>query len=258
MSEFNKLKREIKENFERLSKGSLYYIAIDRDEIWNQYLAGFSEEFQQENNCNACRSFLRQFGGIVTIEDNKVVSLWDNIAVPEEFADAVQNLRNYIHSRPITDVFLNSFKKCGTDKNLADSGILWQHFYFELPNNFVVKEKDKDTLLGTARDNRNVLKRSLDELTLDASETVLELIAQNSLYRGKEFEGLVKEFHNLQKLYKKVPDSEKDAFCWSTYAQLPKNFDGSSALAKIRNTSIGTLLTDLSGGVELDVAVKKV
>ncbi len=257
MSEFNKLKKEIANNFEKLSKNALFYVAIDRDEIWNQYLAGFPEEFRQEHNCNACRSFLRQFAGVVAIKDNKIVSLWDNLAVPEEYADAIEHLRRYIHSRPITDIFLNSFKKCGTDKNLADSGILWQHFYFELPNNFVIKEKDKDTLLGTARDNRNVLKRSLDELTLDASETVLELIAQNSLYRGKEFEGLVKEFHSLQKLYKKVPNSEKDAFCWSTYAQLPKSFDGSSALAKIRNTSIGTLLADLSEGIELDVAVKK-
>lgn len=255
---FNKFKKEVSDNFNKLAKSPLFYVAIDRDEIWNQYLAGFPEEFRQENNCNACKSFLRQFGGLVTIKDNKVISLWDNIAVPEEFADAVQNLRDYIHSRPITGIFLNSFAKCGTDKNRDGvRPIVWEHFHIVLPNNFVVKEKDKDTLLGTARDNRNVLKRSLDELTLDATETVLELIAQNSLYRGKESEGLIKEFQKLQKLYKKVLPEDKDNFCWSTYAQLPKSFDGSSALAKIRNTSIGTLLTDLSEGIDLDVAVRK-
>lgn len=244
---FDKLKQQVAKSFEKLSKNPLFCVTINRDEIWNRYLAGFPDEFKQEHNCNACRSFLRQFGNIVGIVDNKIISIWDNVEVPEEYADAIQNLRDYIHSLPITDVFLNSHKKCGTDRNLdIKRGIIWQHYYIELPNNVI--SSDVDAKLGQARDSKHVLKRSLEELTIPATEDVLELIEANTLYRGREFEGILKEFLKLQKEYKTA--NEKDNFCWSKSI-------GLGALARIRNTSIGTLLIDLSEGVELDVAVTK-
>lgn len=246
---FDKLKTQVAKNFKDLSANTLFYVAIDRDEIWSKYISGFAEDNRQEYNCNACKSFLRQWGGIVTIKNNKVISLWDNLQVPEEYADAIRNLREYVHSLPITDIFLNSHKNCGTDKNLdIKRGITWKHFYIELPPNVV--KSNVDSLLGAARDNKNVLKRSLDELTLDSTETVLELIAQSSIYRGKEFEGMLKAFQTLQKQYAKVPQSEKDNFCWV-------NSLTSGAVSKIRNSSIGTLLIDLSEDVELDTAVAK-
>ena len=44
-----------------------------------------------------------------------------------------------------------------------------------------------DTSSGNRRDIRNVFKRSLDELTMDAVNTVLDLINQGSLYNGDEY-----------------------------------------------------------------------
>ncbi|HNC58685.1 MAG TPA: hypothetical protein PLP33_24880 [Leptospiraceae bacterium] len=249
---FNELKKELKKSFNLIAKNPLYVVTTDRDEIWEQYISGFHDETRQEHNCNACKSFLRQFGNIVAIVDNKIVSIWDNIAVPEEYATAIQNLREYIHSLNIRDIFINDFAKCGVDKNLdKESGIVWQHFFIELPREYVANKNNIDTFRGQARDSKNVLKRGLDELTLDSTETVLELIAQDSIYRGKEFEGIVKEFQKLQKQYSKLKnDQEKNNFCWVTSRT-------SQAVSRIRNTAIGTLLIDLSEGMELDSAVAK-
>jgi hypothetical protein len=248
---FSDLKKQVSDNFNRLAKSNrLFYVEIDRDEIWEKYFSGFPVEFQQENNCNCCKSFLRQYGGIVSIVDNQVVSLWDGIECSDEYAVPVQKLRSYIHSRPVTDIFLNSFAKCGTDKNLdSKRNIVWNHFFIELPKTVVVRGS-VPALLGEARTNKEVFKRSLEELTLDATETVLELISQNSLYRGTEFKGVLESFLKYQRKYSTILPEEKDNYCWT-------ESQSAGMVAKIRNTAIGTLLIDISNGLELDDAVKK-
>lgn len=260
---FSDLRVLLTSNFKKMSAGKLFYVSIDREEVWDKYLEGFKDpDFKQEHNCNRCKSFLRQYAGIVSIEDGKVTSIWDNLEVPEEFKGALTNLRDYIHSRPVTDVFLTEQKKCGTEKSLdKNREVVWNHFYLEVPNTFVAS--DIATKLGPPRDDKNVLKRSLEELTIEASETILELIAQNSLYRGKEFEALIQKFLLLQRQYKKVQEQElaaleagqyvylKDNFCWAASSEY------GSAISRIRNTAIGTLLIDLSEGMDLDQAVTR-
>ena len=73
---FDHVKKLLVGSFEKIKDKPLYYVDVDRDEIWDAYLTGFAEADRQEHNCSACRSFLRQFGGIVTIgEDNQIVSI---------------------------------------------------------------------------------------------------------------------------------------------------------------------------------------
>jgi len=249
---FLDLKKKLTDNFTKLSKtGPLFYISIDRDEVWEKYLGAFDESVRQAENCNCCKSFLRQFSGIVSIQDNKVVSIWDDIDV-EDYNVAVKSIRKYILSRPITDIFMSEFATCGTNKNLdIKRNILWEHFYLELPSKYLVRKGEADTIRGEKRDNKSVLERSLDELTLEATETTLELIAQNSLYRGKESEKLLQEFSRVQRTYATVPAGLKDNFCWLESTKV------SQALTRIRNTAIGTLLQNLSAGMEMDAAVAK-
>lgn len=249
---FSKIKQQVKQRFDEMCQNQthLYTVEPDRDKIWELYLEGFTDDIRQEHNCNCCKSFLRQYGGIVTIEDNKLCSIWD-IEVDQEYAKSIKAVRDYINSLPIKNVFLNSFSGLGTDRNTAqtDNGpIVWEHFHVVLPKNFLYKgSASVESKQGEFRDNKTVLKRSLDELTIDATETILELIGQNSLYRGQEFKGILEEFLKLQKEYKRV--LEKDNFCWAKSATI------SQALSRIRNTSIGTLLIDLSSGKDLDEAV---
>ena len=251
---FNDLKLKIQKKFKDLADtGKLFYVEIDREKIWECYIEGFTDPLEKQgHNCNCCKSFLRQYGGLVTIVDNKVQSIWD-IEVEELYEASIKNLRQYIHSLPITDVYQNSFDSLGTDKNLDKvKSVTWNHFFVKLPIAFVNKNAlSIDSLKSTWRDNKSVLKRSLDELTIDATETILELIAQGSLYKGNEFEGILTGFLKLQKEYKKVPAAMKDNFCWIVSTEV------NQALTRVRNTAIGTLLVNLSEGMELDTAVSK-
>lgn len=250
---FKQIKELVKFQFDILSLGELFTVNPDREAIWDAYLSGFSDEERQGHNCNCCKSFIRQWGGIVGIVDNRMVSIWDAYMedVPVEYHQSIKNLREYVHSLPISDIFRNDFPKLGTDFNFAshESGVpvKWTHFYVEAPRKFVVSATSVDTVKATFRDNKSVLKRSLEELTMEATETVLELIAQNSLYKGNEFEPQVKAFWTAQKQYAMVDN--KDLFCWEKSLTIPQS------VSRIRNTSIGTLLVDLSEGKDLDQAV---
>lgn len=254
---FLKIKKQIKDNFDQLSKNkeNLFYVEIDREKAFDLYLLGFDDpEERQGHNCNCCKSFIRQYGGIVTIENNKVKSIWDVEPEDELYVKPIQNLSKYIHSLPVTDVFYNSFPKLGTDFNTATTKegniVQWNHFHVVLDKKFVLRQNTIDTKKGEKRATKDVFKRGLDELTTDSFETVLELIGQNSLYRGKEFEANILKFYQLKKEYDLIRNTkEKDNFAWIKSVEIPQS------ISRLRNTSIGTLLIDLSNGVDLDTAV---
>lgn len=247
---FSEIKTQVQKKFKEISAtNQLFFVQVDRDKIWQTYLDAIPEDLRQSNNCNCCKSFLRQYGGIVGIKDNKMITLWDFEVEDPEYKDSVKALKAYISSLPIGGIFLNTFVKCGTDKNPDHvRNLVWQHFYVELPNAFV--KSDIGPIQANALGNKDVLKRSLEELTDDAVDTVLELIGQGSLYRGNEFKGMLVEFQKLKAQYKKIKNTvHKDNFCWAN------SVSTNQAVTRIRNTSIGTLLQDLSEGKELDKAV---
>jgi len=255
---FIELKSKIQTRFVLMIESNpvLFDVRPDKDHIWELYLNSFPEgEIRQGNNCNCCKSFLRQWAGIVTIKDNKLLSIWDIEDVPEEYKEAVRAIRQYIHLLKIEDVFMNSFPRLGTDQNkqILESGsvITWNHFYLYLPKNYVhTGSASIESIQGEKRDNKDVLKRSLNELRQDVTETVLELITQGSLYRGNEFKPTLEKFLKLQKEYVLITDNrQKDNFCWSQ-SVVP------GTPCRIRNSAIGTLLINLSEGMELDHAVR--
>lgn len=103
------------------------------------------------------------------------------------------------------------------------------------------------SLQGKAKTNFQTLGRSLNEITVEAIEIVADLISQNSLYRGQEFVSLVKTLADLKKQF--IAAANPIEFLWVNSLKMK---DASN----IRGTSIGTLLVDLSEGVELEIAVK--
>ena len=131
----------------------------------------------------------------------------------------------YVKSRTIVNPYFVSRNMIGSgdmfgtemnyeyDENHKDVHT-WDHFAVKIPQRFVVRPDDVATKMAQWRDSANVYKRSLEELTMDAVDTVLELIAQNSLYRGKEFENAVKVFKTNKIEYDNTPTENKAAYVW--------------------------------------------
>ena len=79
----------------------------------------------------------------------------------------------------------------------------------------------------------------------------MELIAQNSLYKGEEWKKALNDFLKYKKEYEKLPEEDKGNYAWE------KSLTAGIAVGRIRNHSMGTLLVDISEGVDLETAVKK-
>jgi uncharacterized protein YfaP (DUF2135 family) len=248
---FKNIKQQIQQRFKELvNNGPIFYVSVDKEKIWDVYLNAFPEQYKQENTCNCCKSFIRQFSGLVGIKDNKILTLWDFVCTDPEYANSVKAMRDYILSCEIDSVYVNSFAKLGTDQSPDPKrNLVWDHYFVNLPQNMVMPETKIGPHQGTARDDKNVLKRSLEEITDEAVNTTLELIAQNSLYRGNEHKATLVAFNQIKEKFKKTPPALRDNFCWV------QSINAHAAVCRVRNTSIGTLLVDLSEGRDLDSAV---
>lgn len=261
--EFKRFKKQLQDHFEEMTKNApkLFEVAVDKDELWNLYLDSFPEgtnkiyRERREYDCSCCRHFIKSIGNAVIIKNNQVHTIWEFQTGSPTFQPVVEALDRYIKAHAVSDVYVSKLKSIGTDHNReeVDGKInVYEHFFLILPDKFVDRSyRSEGDIKGSFRDVRNVFKRSLDEISQEAIETVLELIMQNSLYKGEEWKGVLTEFLKYKKDYEKVPEDERENYAWE------KSVTAGAVIGKIRNHSIGTLLVNISEGMELDLAVRK-
>jgi len=260
MSTFLDFKKGMQSKFDSITKNQdkLYITDLPKDELWDTYLdsfpAGTNEIYRERRkyDCNCCKTFIRNMGQSVVINsDLEIETMWDIPGLTSPFKEVAKAMSDLIKAREIKDLFLTKDKKQGTDRNIDNTeDIMWNHFYLELPSKFVSGKNDElPAILGQTRDSKHVFERSMRELTLSSGEMILELIQQNSIYRGLEFKSSIREFIKLKTQFDAVKDCDKSNWCWKTSA--------SSSISRIRNSAIGTFLINLSDGMDLTVAVKK-
>lgn len=264
MDGFMKFKKALQKHFDEMQKEAthLFEVNVDKDELWNTYLdsfpAGTNEIFRErrEHDCSCCRQFIKNIGSAVTIKDNQIHTIWELNLGDTTYQPVCDALDAFVKAHTVTDIYTTKFPKIGTDFNFEEingKSHQWDHFFLELPSKFVNRSsRSNEEVKGQFRDTRNVFKRSLDEITMEALDTILELINSNTLYKGEEWKGVLTEFKKYKKEYDKLTsDSEKELYAWE------KSVTAGMAIGRIRNHSIGTLLINVSEDMDLDTAVKK-
>lgn len=267
MANFKEFRTLLQKHFDEMVKDGapLFITNADEDKLYDLYLdsfpAGTNPIFRKrrEYDCSCCRRFVKNIGKLVSFMDGQMVTVWDFDTKSDVYQPVVNALAAYVKTCAVVNPYyisrnMISDGKFGTEMNYeydADHKAVrtWDHFAVEIPQRFIVNSYDVSTKMAEWRDSANVFKRSLEELTMDAVDTVLELIAQNSLYRGKEFEGLVRGFKSDKQVYDRLPDEKKSAYVWMAPGGASMN------RLRIRNTAIGTLLVNLSEGMDVDAAV---
>jgi hypothetical protein len=281
--DFKVFKEAVAKQFDKLQMHSMYRVDVVhpeglsdkeiselptiKDLMWDTYLSSFPEgtnelfRVRTEHDCSCCKRFIRAVGNVVGIRNGQVVSVWD-VSLPSEpgyqaVADALSKL---VKSYPIKNTFLHFENKAGEDKNFEDlidekggnSRIQWNHFFGNIKSQFVADKASIPTKLASPREQHDMLIQALKEFDDSSVETVLELISQNSLYRGEEKKWVVKEFQAVKKTTKGMDAETLNLYVWDKVAsgQIPQQ------VARIRGDVIGTLIGDLSEGFDLEDAVR--
>lgn len=263
--EFTEMRDRLMKYFGEMVKDvdHLFEVEVDKDELWNLYLDSFPKgtneiyRERREHDCSCCRQFIKTIGNAVVIRNNQITTIWDFRTDDSTYQPVLDALSSFIKSHAVSDIYVSKFKKIGILQNYEEleNGKVqeWTHFYLELPDKFVDRSsRSEGDIKGSFRDTRNVFKRSLDEITMDAIDTILELINSNTLYKGEEWKGVLGEFKKYKKEYDKLTsDFEKDNYAWE------QSVKAGITIGRIRNHSIGTLLVNVSEEMDLDTAVKK-
>lgn len=262
MMDFKKFRNAVQKQFDKMAKtGNLFVTATDKTEIWDTYLGAFPDgtnpiyKNRTEHDCNCCKQFIRAVGNVVTVKDGVVESIWDCVVAGEPAYQVVADaLASYVKSKPVTDKFLHYERSAGTEKNFSamvgGGAAQWDHFHVMIPAQYVVRSDQIGTMLGAVRTSVQTTTRALNELTEDAADTVLDLIANGSLYRGDEMKFQVTEFLKMKKKWDKLSAAKKATYVWENIATIPGSVSG------FRNTSIGKLVDALSKDEELESAVR--
>ena len=235
----------------------LFYVEIDRDELFNLYLASFPEgtnpiyRERTVHDCSCCKRFIRSVGHVVAVIDGQIETIWD-IQIDDFYQPVAEALSQRIRFSDIAGIYRHTEKTLGGKENreTMENGIIniYEHLFHILPPKFISTEIA--SFRGNAQTNKSVLERSLTEISLEASELVIELIDQNSLYRGEEFLPIIKRFQTIKREFDMLPKSDDNMYLWLISADIKE-------AGRFRNTVIGTLLYDVSIGIDLEVAVKK-
>lgn len=261
---FHELKEKLNKNFDSLvSKyGTAYQTDADKDKLWDTYLESFPPEknpifrVRREHDCSCCRHFIKSIGGIVLIDDDlNIHTIWEFKVDDPDYQVVVDAVDAYVRNCKIVQEFITNERHFGTDRSYErDDGqiVEWEHFYLDTPNAWIYRGRETlDSERSHRRTSAEVFGRALREITMDSIDTVLELIRTNTLYKGAEWEKQITDLRKMKTDYEKIPEEQRELYVWRIAPSV------GPVMSRIRNHSIGTLLTDISEGVELNEAVRR-
>lgn len=261
---FSQFEQHLQHHFQNMISGEnhLFTVDLDKDLLWETYLESFppgtNEIFRtrREHDCSCCRHFVKQFGNVVAIKDNQIVTLWDLPLNDTTYAPVAEAMAAFVRQAHVNNVLTTKETRYGTSFSMDTSDvnqiIKWHHFYLDLPARFQTNTHTTlDTVASEYRMTRQVFQRSLEEIAPEAIETVLDLIAENTLYRGEEWQKPLEKLQSLQREYQTIPVALRNNYLWK------KSLEVGPALARIRNHSIGTLLQDLTSGMDVESALRR-
>ena len=258
---FKKMQSQLQEYFDDYfsKEDFLFTLDCDIEDVWNLYLDSFPDEIKgiyhekPWHDCQRCHLWFKTMANVVMIDDDyKIRTLFDFKTIPE-YQDVFRALDEFLKTKRVENLFLHDKHSVGVFRSFAeyDGGFDENHhFYLDLPEKFYEDTENLASELGDALTQRQLFEDTLNLISPDAVDTVLELVHSNSLYRSIQWkdtlEGLKDVFEEFIQL-----DSNCDLnnWLWKKSANLPRN------ITHIKNTSMGTLLLDITGGMDLEQAV---
>lgn len=257
MTDFSPFAKIVAKSFQKMER--VFQTDLTPEELWETYLASFPEgtnpifRERTEHDCNCCSQFVKRVGNAVSIANNgDIATVWSDAAKKAEYPynEVAAAMDAKVRSVEIVDIFCTKetyYGKERTESLSSSTGKVerWNHFYTG-PLTGELFSTTPEAVRGRVREAVALNKRGLTEIDPDAVDTVLELIDSKSLYRGEEHKSAVSKFRTAQRKFKKLGAKKQVAHLWTA---------SNGPNSRFRNSVIGTLLVDLSKGVDVTTAV---
>lgn len=276
----------LQEQFMKMcATGFLFRSKVSGDQIWEAYMKGFGEDpiFRDPessvHNCNQCKHFFHRYGNIVAIgKDNTIMTMFDGEAT-DEYRESFRLMSELLRNAEIENIFVETFNylynavyehctknspmfalnldhtvKRYTKEEAEKFGVVkpnetrtFNHFCINVPKQYIhFGNETVEAIQAKKRDDKMIFRRGLDEIPTDTLQLVLDLIDQGSLLNGDTHRFKVEDFLRMSKAYARVPEAERDNWCWKIACAYP--------YARFRNELIGTLCLELAEGKDLNAA----
>ena len=250
-------------HFSSMSANLLARVEVTGDDLWAAYLAAFPDgtnpkyRVNTEHDGSYDRNFVRKLGNVVSLKDGVITTIWDAPNLQYPYNVVCESLAEMVRNSKIVSAFRHDVSAVGyvkTTERLENGDIkTWYHFNAEIPRRYVTREVD--AVVGPINTTVQMGKRALDELKPEAIDTVLDLIKSNSLYRGEEHLQSLTAFRNYQIRYNHLQEHNFPSDDIARWCNIFLWENQENMINRFRNTAIGTLVVDLSEGVELAAAV---
>ena len=258
---FKKMQTQLQEYFDDyfLNEDFLFRLDCDVSDVWNLYLDSFPDEIKgiyhekPWHDCQRCQSWFRTMANVVMIDDDyKIRTLFDFETIPE-YQDVFRTLDEFLKTKSVESIFLHDKPSVGVFQSFAeyDGGFeLNHHFYLDIPDKFYADSDELASILGDAKTQRQLFEDTMNQISPDAVDTVLELAYSNTLYRSDQWKDTLEGLKEALEEFGQIDsDCDLNTWFWKKSAILPRN------IVHVKNTSMGTLLLDLTEGMDLEQAL---
>ena len=257
--DFNLFRDPVAAKFNDMVKAGMVIVRtnIPGDVLYEHYLDSYPTEHngifreRREYDGNYDKNFIRRLGNLVGIDENgDIHTIWD-VTTVDYFQIVADALDKKVREASLDSPFLSMEHQAGSKPTVdgQDSSIIWSHFFALIPHKFIYDKDHIGPKFNELTTDVQVFARGLQTFTLDAAETVLELIKSGSLYRGDEHKRAVEFFIQHKKAYNALKDNK------AQWAYIYYHAGKLGSVVRFRPTVIGTLVEDLSNEVDLEKAV---
>ncbi|MGH1263470.1 hypothetical protein ACQVWE_14295 [Bacillus cereus] len=215
-------------------------------ELYEIYLDNLPAEARQHYTCNACRTFINRFGGLVTIDEDGTMNsaMWNQGNTPTFFKPAVTAMKQAVLNARVNGVFIPDARVLGIPRTGE-----WTHLSVALPQTLVNRSVIRTAHQVTAEklEDFKMLIRALMEYSVDVVDQAVGLLKTESLYRSEKCLGTAEWFREVHEKRDSVKNSRhKENIVWLAVATAPTGF------CHVRSSMIGTLLDDIASGMSFD------
>jgi hypothetical protein len=257
--------------------------------LWELYINSFKKEddpvfrdpSSSTHNCNNDRNFVKKYGNIVALKDNKIVSLWDlDLTKDNPYYNSCLTMSKALTEGSISSLFVetwnwlnvSNYEKTNKNQNIfqignsislkrytpeeaekygrVEAGKVYEfnHLHAFLPKKYVdFLDNSIERINGENNATRQLFEKTIS-IPVETLELVRDLIQQGSLLRGDMYLSKVLEVIKLKKQYDKLNENEKSNWLWLNFKTIP--------YARFANELIGTTCIELAEGKDINKVCK--